>query len=135
MRLQSHKGNQTTLNKLQTASLLGTLNPEAGDEVREADAGAWSTVARRETDGMSASGSSAMWETMAEGKEIEDECDVWAEMGHWNGLLHEFSWGHRWITRNVSDASTAEISRCRCGTHGIPRKEKRRSSLIRIPSM
>jgi len=91
--------------------LLGTLNPEAGDEVREADAGAWSTVARRETDGMSASGSSAMRETMAEGKEIEDECDVWAEMGHWNGLLDEFSWGHRWITRNVSDAPTAEISR------------------------
>ena len=48
VRLQSHKGNQTTLNKLQTASLLGTLNPEAGDEVREADAGAWSTVARRD---------------------------------------------------------------------------------------
>ena len=99
MRLQSHKGNQTTLNKLQTASLLATLNPEAGDKVREADAGAWSTVARRETDGMSASGSSAMRETMAEGKEIEDECDVWAEMGHWNGLPDEFSWGHRWITK------------------------------------
>ena len=91
--------------------MLATLNPEAGDEVREADAGAWSTVARRETDGMLASGSSAMWETMAEGKEIEDECDVWAEMGHWNALLDEFSWGHRWITRNVFDAPTAEISR------------------------
>jgi hypothetical protein len=49
--------------------VLGTLNPEPGDEVREADAAARSTVARRETDGMSASGSSAMWETMAEGKD------------------------------------------------------------------
>jgi len=49
--------------------LLETLNPEAGDEVRKADAGARSTVARRETDGMSASGSSAMRETIAEGKD------------------------------------------------------------------
>ena len=39
-------------------------------------------------------------------------------------------------TRQGFRSSTMKCSgACRCGTHGIPRKEERRSSLIRIPPM
>ena len=39
-------------------------------------------------------------------------------------------------TRRGFQSSTMKCSgACRCGTHGVPRKEKRRSSLTRIPPM